>query len=172
MDVEYDLILVLRSQFFEYLEHLEAACQEKGGSFVFLPTVNSWLWLTSWKAWDWSGHIFGVSASPRSLTKTGHVTLFRCSWRSAWFETRHIRVAITAFVADEMEVIRLHQLVCNLIPHGHLSPFTAVIIHSVSRWMRLNQVGLRCILYLVYSLTLSFTPNLRPYTLPIKYARV
>ena len=42
--VYYDLILVLRSQFFEYLretlykhalEHLEAACSEKNGSFLF-----------------------------------------------------------------------------------------------------------------------------------------
>ena len=35
----------------------------------FSPTVNAWLLLTSWKACDWSRHIFGASASPRSLPK-------------------------------------------------------------------------------------------------------
>ena len=67
MGVKYDLILVLRSQFFEYLrqtlykhalEHPEAA-----------PTLNAGLLLTSLKACDWSGHVFGAGASPRSLTK-------------------------------------------------------------------------------------------------------
>ena len=65
------LVLVLRSLFFEYLretswkhalEHLEAA-----GHFFFLPTVNAGLLLTSLKVCDWSGRIFGASASPRSL---------------------------------------------------------------------------------------------------------
>ena len=36
---------------------------------LFLLTVNVWLLLTSLKACDWSGHIFGASASPRFLTK-------------------------------------------------------------------------------------------------------
>ena len=71
-------MLVLRSQFFEYLretlykhalEHLEAAGPEKKGVIFFLPTVNAYLLLTSLKVCDWSGHIFGASASPRSLTK-------------------------------------------------------------------------------------------------------
>ena len=69
LGVKFDFILVLRSQFFEFLretlykhalEHLEAAG---------LPTVNAHLLLTSLKVCDWSGHIFGASASPRSLTK-------------------------------------------------------------------------------------------------------
>ena len=34
-----------------------------------LETVNAWLLLTSLTACDWSGHIVGASASPRSLTK-------------------------------------------------------------------------------------------------------
>ena len=49
------------------LEHLEAARSEK--NVVFFPAVNAWLILTSLKACDWSGHVFGASASPRSLTK-------------------------------------------------------------------------------------------------------
>ena len=68
----------LRSQLFECLretlckhalEHLEAAGPEKTFVFFFLPTVNVYLLLTSLKVCDWSGHIFGASASPRSLTK-------------------------------------------------------------------------------------------------------
>ena len=69
LGVKFDLALLLRSQFFDFLretlykhalEHLEAAG---------LPTVNAYLLLTSLKVCDWSGHIFGASASPRSLTK-------------------------------------------------------------------------------------------------------
>ena len=36
---------------------------------IFFPTVNAYLFFTSLKVCDWSGHIFGASASPRSLTK-------------------------------------------------------------------------------------------------------
>ena len=48
--VKFDLILVLRSQFFEYLgvtlykdglEHLEAARPKTNCPFFFLPTVNT-----------------------------------------------------------------------------------------------------------------------------------
>ena len=69
--------MVLRNPFFEYLretlckhalEHLEAARLEEK-LFFFLPTVNARLLLTSVKACDWSGHVFGASASPSSLTK-------------------------------------------------------------------------------------------------------
>ena len=42
--------------------------QKKKVIFV-LPTVNAYLLLTSLKVCDWSGHIFGASASSRSLTK-------------------------------------------------------------------------------------------------------
>ena len=93
MGVKFDLILVLRSQFFENLretlhKHLEApgsgssrikrekhlrapgsGTSKKKRDIIFLPTVNARLSLTSLKACDWSGHIFGASASPRSLTK-------------------------------------------------------------------------------------------------------
>ena len=41
---------------------------KKQGIF-FLPAVNAWLWLTSLKACDWSGNIFGASAGPSSFTK-------------------------------------------------------------------------------------------------------
>ena len=84
--------MVLRRQFIDFLretlykhavEHLEAAGLEEQGSLLLLPTVKAYLILTSLKVCDWSRHIFGTSASPRSLTKkTGYVTLFHCSWRS------------------------------------------------------------------------------------------
>ena len=77
MGVKFDLILVLRSQFFDFLreslykhalEHLEAAGPEKKGSFFFFLTVNAYQYLTSLKVCDRSGHIFGASAGLRSLT--------------------------------------------------------------------------------------------------------
>ena len=57
--------------------------QKKKGSFFYFYS-NAYLLLTSLKVRDWSGHIFGASASPRSLIYIfGYVTLFHCSWRSA-----------------------------------------------------------------------------------------
>ena len=38
-------------------------------SFFFLPIVNVYLLLTSLEVCDWSGHIFGASASPRSCSQ-------------------------------------------------------------------------------------------------------
>ena len=48
--------------------------QKKKIIFV-LPTVNAYLLLTSLKVCDWSGHIFGASASSRSLTKKNPMSL-------------------------------------------------------------------------------------------------
>ena len=78
LGVKYDLVLVLRSQFFEYLretlykhalKHLEVAFPEKRMGKKGFPYGNTWLLLTSLKACDWSGHIFGASASLGSLAK-------------------------------------------------------------------------------------------------------
>ena len=83
LGVKFDLILILCSQFFEFLretlykdalKHLEAAGPEKNRSFLFLLTVNAYQYLTSLKVCDWSGHIFGASASPKSFTKNMAVT--------------------------------------------------------------------------------------------------
>ena len=61
-------------------------------SFCFRPAVNAYLLVTSSKVCDWSGHIFGASASPRSLTKKSvYGTLFHCSWRLAWYQICDIR---------------------------------------------------------------------------------
>ena len=67
LGVKFDLALLLRSQFFDFLretlykhalEHLEAAG---------LPTVNAYLLLTSLKVCDWPRHIFDASASPTKI---------------------------------------------------------------------------------------------------------
>ena len=42
---------------------------KKHWSYFFLPTANAYQYLTSLKVCDWSGHIFGASASPRFSTK-------------------------------------------------------------------------------------------------------
>ena len=77
MGVKFDLISVLRSQFFDFLretlyklalEHLEAVGPEQNGSFVLLLTLNAYQYLTSLTVCDLSRHILGASASPKSLT--------------------------------------------------------------------------------------------------------
>ena len=70
--------------------------RKKWEIYRFSSSWNAWLLLTSLKACDWSGHMFGASANPRSFTKilAMFVTLFRCSWRSAWYQICGIRVAI------------------------------------------------------------------------------
>ena len=105
------LILVLRSQFFEYiretlykhaLEHLDAAgLEEERGHFFFLSTVNAYQYRTFLKVCDWSGHIFGFNASPRSLTKHVYVARFHCSWQSAWCVTFKMLMHAT-LAADEI----------------------------------------------------------------------
>ena len=81
---------------------------------MFSSYGNARLLLTSLKACDWSGHIFGASASPRSFNKkTGYVNLFHRSWRSAWYQACDIRVAIARGIRGRrnLGVIRLNQLV-------------------------------------------------------------
>ena len=51
------------------MQHRVSTVIGLNASFFFIPTVNAWLFLTSLKACDWSGHVFGASASPRFLTK-------------------------------------------------------------------------------------------------------
>ena len=69
----------------------------------FLPTVKAWLFLTSLKACDWSGHVSGASVSPSSLTtklamspsSTVHV---------GQHDTKYVAFELllhAAFVADE-----------------------------------------------------------------------
>ena len=77
MGVKYDLVLVPRSQFFEYLretlyKHMPWSTwkrpvqKKKKINIIFL---RKRLLLISLKACNWSGQIFGASASPSSLTK-------------------------------------------------------------------------------------------------------
>ena len=76
MGVNFDLLLVLRSQFFDFLRETfykhwstwKRLVQKKMAIF-FLLRVNAYLLLSSLKVCDWSGHIFGSSASPKSLAK-------------------------------------------------------------------------------------------------------
>ena len=73
--------------------------QEKKWAKQKLPTYgNAWLLLTSLKACDWSGHIFGANASPRCLTRKRwlcHLPLFKAvsmilsMWQSRCYCMRH-----------------------------------------------------------------------------------
>ena len=130
--VKLDLILVLRSHFFEYLretlhkhafEHLEAARREKEVSYIFPSTVNGWLSLNSLKACDWAGRIVGACASPRSSTKTnGYATLFNYMFvHGGQYDTKYVTSEFllrTAFVADQiwgfMPVVFSYQLIATM----------------------------------------------------------
>ena len=83
LGVKIDSILILRSQFFDVLretlyfvqtyvlEHLGAAGPEKKEVIYtssYSKYLPGYLSLMSLKVRDWSGHIFGASASPGSLT--------------------------------------------------------------------------------------------------------
>ena len=109
-----DLILVLRNQFFEFwretlykhaLEHLEAAGPKKTWViFFFLPSVNAYLLLTSSEFCERSGHIFGASASPRSITKK--IAMSPSSTvHGGQHDTKYVTFELlmhAAFVADEI----------------------------------------------------------------------
>ena len=91
------------------LEHLEATGPEKKWLNFFLPTVNAYLLMTSLKVCDWSGHIFGTSASPGSLTKKMPMSP-SSTVRGGQHDIKHVTFELlmhAAFVADESRVFML-----------------------------------------------------------------
>ena len=93
----------MRETFYKHaLEHLEAAGPEKKWVFFFLPTVNAYQYLTSLKVCDWPGHIFGASASPRSLAKKMAMS---STVHGGQHDTKYVTFELpmhAAFVADEI----------------------------------------------------------------------
>ena len=98
----FDLILVLRSQFFDFLResftsmpwNLEAAGLEKNGPFFSL--LQQWMPINIWLIWTSviGRYTFSVLASVLGPSqKNGYVILFHCSWQSAWYQICDIRVA-------------------------------------------------------------------------------
>ena len=86
------------------LEHLEAAGPEKN-TYIFLATVNAYQYLTFLKVCDWSGHIFGASASPRSLTKKKLAMSPSSTVHGGQHDTKYVTSELlthAAFVADEI----------------------------------------------------------------------
>ena len=88
----YGLILVLRSQFFDYLretffkhalEHLEAARSENKGKQCFLLTETPDYFLSLRSPVIGQATISALEPVLGPQQKTGSVTLFHCSWRSA-----------------------------------------------------------------------------------------
>ena len=81
------------------------------GNF-FLPTVNALLLLTSLKACDWSGHIFGASASVRLLTKKLAIMSPSSTVHGGQHGTKYVTFELllhAAFVADEIWGFMLEQ---------------------------------------------------------------
>ena len=73
-------------------------------SHVFLSTVDSYLLLTSLKVCDWSRHIFGASASPRSFTKKLAMSP-SSTVHGGQYDTKYVTVELllhAAFAADEI----------------------------------------------------------------------
>ena len=90
------------------MEHLEAAGPERKGPFFSSHSkclsIIAYLLLTSLKVCDWSGHIFGASASPKRLTK-----MMAMSPSSTVYGGQHDTKYVTfellmhaAFVADKI----------------------------------------------------------------------
>ena len=76
---------------------------QKKSFFFFVPTVNTYQYLTSLKVCDWSGHIFGASASPRSWTKK-MTTSPSSTVHGGQHDTKYVAFELlmhAAFVADE-----------------------------------------------------------------------
>ena len=87
--------------------------KKKKGSFFLLPTADAYQYLTSLRVCDWSGHIFGASASPRSLTKKMAVPP-SSTVHGGQHDTKCVAFELlmhAAFVADEIWGLCLNQLV-------------------------------------------------------------
>ena len=114
---------MIRSQLFEYLrepfykhalEHLEVACPKKQLVIFFSSYSKCLSIIDLLKVCDWSGHIFGASASPRSLTKKNWlchplalfmaVSMIPNMWHSSCYWMRHSWLTKFGF-------LRLNQLV-------------------------------------------------------------
>ena len=70
----------------------------------FFSRVNAYLLLTSLKVCDWSGHIFGASASPRSLIKKMAMSP-SSSVHGGQHDNKYVTFELlmrAAFVADEI----------------------------------------------------------------------
>ena len=77
--------------------------QKKKGSFFYFYS-NAYLLLTSLKVRDWSGHIFGASASPRASNKNMAMPP-SSTVHGGQHDTKYVTFALTmhaAFVADEI----------------------------------------------------------------------
>ena len=90
------------------MEHLEAAGPEKKGPFFSSHSkclsIIAYLLLTSLKVCDWSGHIFGASASPRSSNKKMAMPP-SSTVHGGQHDTKYVTFELTmhaAFVADEI----------------------------------------------------------------------
>ena len=111
MGVQFGVVLVLRSQFFDILretlykhglEHLEAAGPEK--RVFFFSSYSVFIFLTSFKVCDWSGHIFGASSSPGSITKNPTMSP-SSTVHGGQHDTKYVTfesLMHVAFVADEI----------------------------------------------------------------------
>ena len=78
--------------------------RNKNGLFFFLPAGNACQHLTSLKVCDWSGHISGASASPRSLTKKMAMSP-SSTVHGGQHDTKYVAfesLMHVAFVADEV----------------------------------------------------------------------
>ena len=87
--------------------------QQINGSSFFFPTVNAYQYLTSLKNCDWSGHILGASASPRSLTKKKAMSP-SSTVHGGQHDTKYVTFELllhAAFVSDENWVFML-ELAC------------------------------------------------------------
>ena len=120
LDVKLDLILA-RSQFFLYLreilykhalEHLEASGPAKKWVISFSSYGKCLIIID--KRPNWLGNIFGASASPRPLTKKLAMPP-SSTVHGGQHDTKYVTFELllhAAFVADEIWVLCLNQLVC------------------------------------------------------------
>ena len=113
LGVKFDVIFVLRNSVLRFFSRsFVKTCLGAPGSgwsrkimgrFFFLPAVNAYLLLTSLKVCDWSGHVFGASASLRSFTKK-HMSP-SSTVHGDQHDTKYVTFELlmhAAFVADEI----------------------------------------------------------------------
>ena len=97
---------------------------------MFSSGGNAWLLLTSLKACDWSGHIFGASARPRFLTKKLAMSS-SSTVHGGQHDTKHATFELllqAAFVSDE---IWGNILEPARRPFSHRPPILYCIVHII-----------------------------------------
>ena len=148
------LLLVLRSQFLEYLPETWYNClgapesgslrKEWENMYQVFGLRKRLTIIASFKACDWSGRIFGASASPRSSTQ---------NW--LWHPlSLFIAVSTIQLFTAISKMPNVRHFSCYCMRHSRLTRIGLILLNQIVRWhgTRCCLIPFRLLQYCLFSL--------------------